>query len=250
MPVPRKLALLSLALVFAFAPQTFALSKLEPAGPPAPPAVTKPITPGGTLVPEGGEVVREPLTPVETVQLPLPIPEVPGAAPNPDITGPVATDPSILTPALSDLLLLPEPVRRSRELLLEAAKTGEIEKLRPLLGVGAEATQLSVTDIEGDPIEYLKGQAGDADGQEILAIMLDLLEAKFVHTDIGTTEELYVWPYFVERQLDKLSPPERVDLFRIVTAGDYEDMKTFGAYNFYRIGISPEGRFVFFVSGD
>ena len=250
MPVPRKIAIHSFCLFFAFAIPAFALSKLEPAGPPVPPVMTAPHTPGGTLVPEGGEVVREPLTPVETVPLPLPIPEVPSAASNPDITGPVAVDPAIVVPALTDLLLLPEPVRRSRELLLEAASTGDIEMLRPLLGVGADATQLSVTDVEGDPIEYLKGQAGDADGQEILAIMLDLLEAKFVHTDIGTTEELYVWPYFVERQLDKLTPPERVDLFRIVTAGDYEDMKTFGAYNFYRIGISPEGRFVFFVSGD
>jgi hypothetical protein len=245
--LPRRLLPFFLCFGIALTGQAFALSKLEPMGPPAPPVVVQPKTPNGDLVPEGGEVVREPLTPVETVPLPLPIPEVPGAAPNPDITGPVSTE---IVPALSDLLLLPEPVRRSRELLLEAAKTGDIEKLRPLLGVGADATQLSVTDIEGDPIEYLKGQAGDAEGLEILAIMLDLLEAKFVHSDIGTTEELYVWPYFVERQLDKLTPPERVDLFRIVTAGDYEDMKTFGAYNFYRIGISPEGRFVFFVSGD
>ena len=247
MPTPRKLPFLVLFFALAFSGQTFALSKLEPMGPPAPPVMTGPKLPNGDLVPEGGDVVREPLNPVETVPLPLPIPEVPGAAPNPDITGPVSTE---VLPALDDLLILPEPVRRMRELILEAAKTGEIEKLRPLLGAGSEATQISVTDIEGDPIEYLSAQAGDADGQEILAIMLDLLEAKFVHSDIGTTEELYVWPYFVERQLDKLTPPERVDLFRIVTAGDFEDMKTFGAYNFYRIGISPEGRFVFFVSGD
>ena len=250
MRVPRTFALLIFSLIVALTQQSFALSKIEHAGPPVPPVITLPQTPDGTLVPEGGEVLREPLTPVETIPLPLPIPAVPGAAPIGDITGPVAVDPLTITPALSDLLLLPEAVRRSRELLVEAAKTGDIEKLRPLLGVGSEATQLSVTDIEGDPIEYLKGQAGDADGQEILAIMLDLLETKFVHTEIGTTEELFVWPYFVERQLDKLTPPERVDLFRIVTAGDYEDMKTFGAYNFYRIGISPEGRFVFFVSGD
>ncbi len=248
--MPRKIALLSLCFVATFASHAFALSKLEPAGPPVPPVVTTPQSPDGTLVPEGGEVVREPLTPVETVPLPVPIPGVPSSAPNPDITGPAAADPATVAPALSDLLVLPEPVRRMRDLLLEAAKTGDIEELRPLLGTASEATQLSVTDIEGDPIEYLKGQAGDADGQEILAIMLDLLEAKFVHTDIGTTEELFVWPYFVERQLDKLTSPERVDLFRIVTAGDYEDMKTFGAYNFYRVGISPEGRFVFFVSGD
>lgn len=237
-------------MVFYLAMPAHALSTLEPMGPPAPPVVTTPQVPDGTLVPQGNEVVREPLSPVEPVPLPLPIPELPSEAPNPDVTGPVAGEPVTNSPALSDIAALPEPVKRMRELLLEAAKTGDIEKLRPLIGIGAEATQLSVAEIEGDAIEYLKGQAGDADGQEILAIMLDILEAKFVHSDIGTTEELYVWPYFVERQLDQLTPPEKVDLFRIVTAGDYEDMKNFGAYNFYRIGISPEGRLVFFVSGD
>jgi hypothetical protein len=248
--IAGRISVFCLAASLLLAGNSFALSKLEPLGPPAPPVVTNPQAPAGTLVPEGGEVVREPLSPVETIPLPLPIPEVSGAAPNPEITGPVAAEPNGIAPALSDISTLPEPVRRAREMLLEAAHSGDIEKLRPLIGVGADATQLSVTDIEGDAIDYLKGQAGDPDGQEILAIMLDLLEAKFVHTDVGTTEELYVWPYFVERQLDKLTAPERVDLFRIVTAGDYEDMKTFGAYNFYRIGISPEGRFVFFVAGD
>ncbi|MGL4405710.1 MAG: hypothetical protein ACRCT6_08125 [Notoacmeibacter sp.] len=235
---------------FLLAGHSFALSELEPFGPPVPPALSTPSPAAETLVPQGVEVVREPLAPVETVPLPAPIPEVPSAAPNTDITGPASTEQTNVVPALNDLLLLPEPARRFRQLLIEAAETGDIEKLRPLLGAGSTATQLAVTEFEGDPIDYLKGQAGDAGGQEILAIMLDLLDTKFVHTDIGTSEELFVWPYFVERQLDQLTMPERVDLFRIVTAGDYEDMKVFGAYNFYRIGISPAGEFVFFVSGD
>lgn len=228
----------------------FALSKLDPIGPPAAPTVIAPNPSDKTLVPEGSEVKREQLSPIETVPLPAPITNNPGVSPDPEVTGPSSIDATDELPASDDLALLPEPVKRMRELLVAAAKTGDIEALRPLISVGAETTQLSVTEIEGDAIAYLKGQAGDADGQEILAIMLDLLETKFVQTDAGSTEELYVWPYFVGRELEELTPPERVDLFRIVTAGDYEDMKVFGAYNFYRIGISPEGRFVFFVSGD
>jgi hypothetical protein len=41
-----------------------------------------------------------------------------------------------------------------------------------------------------------------------------------------------------------------VELFKIITAGDYEDMKTFDAYVFYRVGITPQGRWAFFVAGD
>jgi hypothetical protein len=41
-----------------------------------------------------------------------------------------------------------------------------------------------------------------------------------------------------------------VELFKIVTAGDYEDMKTYDAYVFYRVGITSQGRWAFFVAGD
>ena len=37
---------------------------------------------------------------------------------------------------------------------------------------------------------------------------------------------MYVWPYFFAVPLDRLTPRQRVELFKIVTAGDYEDMKT------------------------
>lgn len=145
---------------------------------------------------------------------------------------------------------LPESVRRMHRLLLEAARSGEIEKLRPLIEPGDEGTQLSFGGVDGDPIEFLKGLSGDPDGQEILAIMEEVLSAGYVRLEVGTPNELYVWPYFFAMPLDRLTPPQRVELFKIVTAGDYEDMKTFGTYIFYRLGIDPEGRWAFFVAGD
>ena len=149
-----------------------------------------------------------------------------------------------------DLGKLPEPVRRMHNLIVEAAKSGDIEKLRPLIGQGDSMTQLSLTDIDGDAIAFLKGLSGDTEGQEILAIMEEVLDAGFVHIDIGTPQELYVWPYFFAMPLDKLDQRQRVELFKIVTAGDYDDMKQFGAYIFYRVGITPEGKWAFFVAGD
>ena len=129
-------------------------------------------------------------------------------------------------------------------------KSGDIEKLRPLIGTGDSITQLSLTDIDGDPVNFLKGLSGDADGQEILAILEEVLDAGFVHLDAGTPQELYVWPYFFALPLDKLDPKQRVELFKIVTSGDYDDMKQFGAYIFYRVGITPAGQWTFFVAGD
>lgn len=167
-----------------------------------------------------------------------------------DIARPEIDENGPLPEIVYNLDRLPEPVRRMRDLLVEAAKSGEIERLRPLLGVGNDTTQLSFGEPEGDLIEFLKGLSGDPEGQEIMAILEEVLNAGFVHLEAGTPNEIYVWPYFFGIPLDKLDARQRVELFKIVTAGDLEDMKQFGAYIFYRVGITPDGRWAFFVAGE
>lgn len=151
---------------------------------------------------------------------------------------------------LYDVEELPFAVRRMRELIMDAARSGDPEKLRPLIGQGTDVTRLSLTDIEGDPITYIQSVSGDKEGHEILAILLEVMEAGFSLLDGGTENELYVWPYFYAVPLQDLTPSQRVELFKLVTAGDYEDMVSFGAYIFFRVGITPEGRWLFFVAGD
>lgn len=80
--------------------------------------------------------------------------------------------------------------------------------------------------------------------------MLDIISTGFVHVGQGTPDEMYVWPYFAEKDLKALTPPERVELLRIVTAGDLSDMQEFGGYNFYRLGITPDGKWKYFTAGD
>ena len=155
-----------------------------------------------------------------------------------------------LPEVLTDLSAVPFPVRKMRELLLEAAYSGDIEKLRPYIGYGDDVTMLSLGGFDEDPIEFLKSLSGDTEGHEILAIMSEVLEAPFVRLDADTDREVYVWPYFYSYPLDKLTAQQRVGLFRIITSGDYEEMVTFGGYIFYRLGITPEGRWRFFVAGD
>jgi hypothetical protein len=167
-----------------------------------------------------------------------------------DIARPDIDENGPLPEIVYNLDRLPEPVRRMHDLLVEAAKSGEIEKLRPLLGMGNGMVQLSFGEIEGDPIDFLKGLSGDPDGQELLAILEEVLNAGFVHLEAGTPNEIYVWPYFFGIPLDKLDARQKVELFKIVTAGDLEDMKQFGTYIFYRVGIMPDGRWAFFVAGE
>jgi len=144
---------------------------------------------------------------------------------------------------------LPDLVQRMRDSIIEAAKSGVIENLRPVLESNEMPPTLSFGGVE-DPIEHLKTVSGDAEGREVMAILMEVLEAGWVHMDKGTPQEMYVWPYFAHYPLHELSPSQFVELFKIVTAGDYQDMESFGAYIFYRVGIGPDGTWHFFVAGD
>ncbi len=231
-----------LALVTAASPvgslQAFALSEISREELPAPGQSGSDSTPG-IAIPSPDPI--DPNAPrSETPQV-----DEPG-----DISRPGIDEDGPLPEIVYNLDRLPEPVRRMHDLIVEAARSGDIEKLRPLIGLGDSITQLSFGGIDGDPIDFLKSLSGDPEGQEILAIMEEVLSAGFVKLDLGTPNELYVWPYFFGIPLDRLDSRQRVELFKIVTAGDYEDMKAFGTYIFYRVGITPEGRWAFFVAGD
>lgn len=153
---------------------------------------------------------------------------------------------------LYDINKAPEPVRKLREMIVEAAASGDLERLRPLMNVGGglNQTQITADDPGEDPIKSLHDLSGDADGIEVLSILLDIMSTGFAHVGAGTPDEMYVWPYFAQKDIKTLTAPEKVDLMRIVTAGDYSDMLEFGGYNFYRVGITPDGKWKFFSAGE
>jgi hypothetical protein len=144
---------------------------------------------------------------------------------------------------------LPPAVARTRERILAAARSGELLKL---FAVMKEAPALPVFSFseDSDPVSFWKTNYPDSDGVEALSILINVLETAFVHVDVGTPQEIYLWPYFARIPLKALTPQQRVELFRIVTGADYKDMVEFGVYSFYRIGIAPDGTWQFFVAGD
>lgn len=142
---------------------------------------------------------------------------------------------------------LPEAVKRTRRAILDAAATGDIEALRPVLEMNEVPPSLSTELAIGDPIDFLKSTSGDPDGREILAILADLLEAGWVLKDAGTPQEMYVWPYFAEIPIDRLTPPQMVGLYRILTAADVDEMRAYDAWLFFKIGIGPDGTWHYFL---
>ena len=150
---------------------------------------------------------------------------------------------------ITDPARLPPAVARTRERILAAARSGDLHKLVAVMKAGEAMPTFSFSD-DRDPIAFWKTNYPDSDGVEALAILVNILQTPFVHADVGTPQEIYLWPYFARIPLKSLTPEQRVELFRIITGADYKDMVEFGVYSFYRLGIAPDGTWQFFVTGD
>src|SRR3954471_1357610 len=147
---------------------------------------------------------------------------------------------------IADLSLLPPAVARSRDRILAAARSGNLQGLAAI--VQADETTFTWSD-ERDPAGFWRANYPDSEGLEVLSILATILEAPFVHIDRGSQQEVYLWPYFAGVSLKTLSREQKVALFKIMTGGDYKDMLAFGTYSFFRVGISPDGTWQFFVTG-
>src|SRR5690242_889717 len=122
------------------------------------------------------------------------LPTPPPAAPTPEV--------------IADLSQLPEPVARTRERILAAARTGELRRLVTVMQSGETLPIFSLSSGQ-DPITYWRSNYPDSDGIEILATLIDILETPAVHVDAGSPQEMYVWPYFARMSLKSLTPAQR-----------------------------------------
>ncbi|WP_310621034.1 hypothetical protein [Flexibacterium corallicola] len=191
----------------------------------------------------------------ETIRITKPqpdgIPQIEGAFPV-DTSGeqtkrPAAEDAGVNLTPISALEEIPRAVQETRNRLLDIARSGKIENLRPLLT--EHSTLLNYEEIS-DPIAYLRENSGDGQGFETLAILQDILEAEGTLLHAGQENEAYVWPYFSQVSLNELSAKEMVSLLRVITSSEYYEMLDYGAWTFFRLGIAPDGTLLYFVAGD
>ncbi|MEO9528296.1 hypothetical protein [Roseibium sp.] len=191
---------------------------------------------------------------IETIPV-IPAPETQSPAPAAgDLDVPRADETTVAAPqdlpqVLYSTAMLPKAVARMHAQLREAAVNGDLNRLRMVLESNEMPPTLSFGEI-GDPIDFIRQSSGDGEGYEILAILADVLDAGFLHVDVGTPQEMFIWPYFARYPLQGLTPDQKVEMFRIITAGDFAEMQDFGAWTFYRLGIGPDGTLHYFVAGD
>lgn len=138
---------------------------------------------------------------------------------------------------------LPIPVAEMRDGILAAVKSGRIEDLKTPLAWN-ELPPVIAREKVADPIAYWKQLSGDGEGREILAILAGLIDAGHAILPVGRDVEnskLYVWPRFAEQSLDKLTPEDEVQLYRLVPPAMVKIMRAKKQWTWYRLAIGADG---------
>jgi hypothetical protein len=224
-----------------------------PPADPAPPPSTAPAPPGAPATPlQLGPAGVAPPAPPPPVAVPKPLPPVrlPPITSAAKPYGRAGTRPGQkISDVLTDVSRLPAPVARMRARIIEAARTGDLDKIVTVMQTNETMPIFSFAN-ERNPVAYWRANYPESGGLEVLSILLEILDTGFVHVDAGTPQDMYVWPYFAYVPLKELTSAQKVELFKVVTGSDYRAMQDFGGYIFYRLGIAPDGTWHFFVSGE
>jgi len=146
---------------------------------------------------------------------------------------------------LYDFTALPDPVKHMLMAIAGAAESGNIEAMRPVFESNELKPMVSASFVD-DPIAFWKKASADGTGRDLLAAMLNVLSSGYVRKGQGK-DEIFVWPYFAETDLAKLTPAQEVELYRIVPPELALAMKKSGKYSYYRLGVSPSGVWQYFL---
>jgi len=138
---------------------------------------------------------------------------------------------------------LPQHVAELRDAILSTARSGKIEDLALPLDMSAVVPDIGIAGTT-DPIKALKTASADGQGREVLAALIEILSMPPATLPLGSDIEnnlIYVWPYLAERPLDKLTPAEEVDLYRLVTPEVAKQMREKKKWLWWRLVIGADG---------
>lgn len=147
---------------------------------------------------------------------------------------------------------LPMPVQEMRDAILAAVRSGRIEDLKSAIDWN-ELPPAFAKEKTDDPVSFLKRQSADGEGREMLAVIASLFDAGHAVLPVGRDVEnskLFVWPRFAEMPLDKLSPADEVQLYRLVPPAAVKAMRENKRWTWYRLAIGADGTWHSFQKHD
>ncbi|HSE56633.1 MAG TPA: hypothetical protein VLB02_00925 [Candidatus Paceibacterota bacterium] len=143
--------------------------------------------------------------------------------------------------SLSPQAGLPVVVEAKRQAIYRAARSGSYEQL------AAEAETpfgYSYGDPETDFVTFLKN-AATHEGKSALDMIPLLLAQPY-----GVQGNIYVWPGVFAKSAEEWTDADIVQMKQLLTDEQIEGYRQFGAYAYYRIGITTEGKWVYYIAGD
>jgi len=146
---------------------------------------------------------------------------------------------------------LPLPVKEMRQAILEAVSQADIEEMRTALEWNELRPELGISRNE-DAIEAWRKISHDGKGLEILAILAELLNTNPARLPIGRDFEnnhVFVWPYISELDLEKLTPAQEIELYRLVPPETAKKIVKSGKWTWYRLAIGADGTWHVFAKG-
>ena len=141
---------------------------------------------------------------------------------------------------------LPTEVAVMRTEILDAASACDFDRIGVLAAANSTAYSFG-----GDSEPFGFWRDAEANGQEPLAAMIQLLNLEPARYDVGEGNVFYVWPaVFALPNWSDATEEQRQELADLFGADELASWDAFGGYVGYRLGITTDGRWTFFIAGD
>lgn len=150
--------------------------------------------------------------------------------------------------ALAEQAGLPAPVVKMRRDIAAAAVACDYRRLEVLALPGEERFSYSFGE-DGRPARYWEEQENS--GERVLAALVQVLNLPHAAIESQVRAEgspkVFVWP---SASRDDPTEEDWNAVRGLYTDEEIAQMKDFGGYIGYRVGITPEGDWLYFVTGD
>lgn len=142
---------------------------------------------------------------------------------------------------------LPAPVADTRRRIVEAATSCDLAALAQLARAGSSEFTYSFGG-GTDPAAHWRQE--EAAGREPLRLLVQLLDRPYRQVQVAGSSQV-VWPSaFGYDDWASVPAEDREALRPVYDEQDFAGFEQFGAYVGHRIGIAPDGDWLFFVAGD
>jgi len=142
---------------------------------------------------------------------------------------------------------LPAAVQATRAEILEAALACDYDRLAEI-GEEGDSTFTVSFGGEDDPAAFWRRL--EAEGEPVMETLVDVFAMTWRERDVeGTTQ--YVWPAaYAYDTWTQIPEGEREQLEALYSDDELDQFEQFGSYIGWRVGITAEGDWLFFVEGD